>query len=106
MATWRHVETPVTRGQSTTMTRGDPPDTGTKPWVSPMAIWFVCLFNRQFSLQETGPGRGVDACWLLGSIQPTGPITPRSLEADPAPFGSNHAPPHADARVRVQVKAE
>ena len=52
---------------------GGPPDT--KPWVSPRAIWAVCLFNREFSLQETGPGRGVDACWLLGSIQPTGPIT-------------------------------
>ena len=53
--------------------RGGPPDT--KPWVSPRAIWAVCLFNREFALQETGPGRGVDACWLLGSIQPTGPIT-------------------------------
>jgi hypothetical protein len=28
-----------------------------------------------------------------------------NLEADPAPFGSNHAPPHVDARVQVRVKA-
>ena len=25
-----------------------------------------------------------------------------SLEADPAPFGSNHATPHADARMQVR----
>ncbi len=63
MATWRHVETPLARGQSTTMTRGGLRVPDTKPWVSPRAIWLVCLFNRSSRC----------ACWLLGSIQPTRP---------------------------------
>ena len=61
MATWRHVEAPIitmmapaSGGQSTTMTRGDPPDT--KPWASPRAIWFVCLFNRSSHCKR--PDRG------------------------------------------------
>jgi hypothetical protein len=61
-----HVEAPIARGASLTRSPGSPP--------GPYGL-FVLKFNRQFSLQETGPGRGADACWLLGSIQPTGPIT-------------------------------